>query len=120
MAMYKYSGRLTLRRARNRGCHAANGTGPYVDNRAPSRRSVLKQSLRSGGSGARRTAFSVALAIFWRMLGEVQRAGTIAPGHEGMAAVCGTAPPAWSGWPAVMTIRSRIGGHGAALCRARR
>jgi hypothetical protein len=40
MAMYKYSGRLTIRRARNRGCHAANGTGPYVDNRALSRRSA--------------------------------------------------------------------------------
>src|SRR5271165_7279596 len=38
MAMYKYSGRLTIRRAHNRGCHAANGTGPYVDNRALSRR----------------------------------------------------------------------------------
>jgi hypothetical protein len=38
-------------------------------------------------------AFSVALAIFWRMRGEVQRAGTIAPSHEGVGAVCGTAPP---------------------------
>jgi hypothetical protein len=40
---------------------------------------------------ARRTASSVALAIFWRRRGEVQRARTIAPGHEGMGAVCGTA-----------------------------
>jgi len=31
--MYKYLGRLTIRRARNRGCRAAKGTGPYVDNR---------------------------------------------------------------------------------------
>ena len=31
---------------------------------------------------ARRTAFSVALAIFWRMRGEVQQLGTVAPGHD--------------------------------------
>src|SRR5207248_10106418 len=52
------------------------------DNRTRTRRSVLKQSLRSGPLEARRTAFSVALAIFWRMRGEVQRAGTAAPGHK--------------------------------------
>ena len=31
---------------------------------------------------ARRTAFSVALAIFWRMRGEVQQTRTVAPGHD--------------------------------------
>jgi hypothetical protein len=37
------------------------------------RRSVLEQSLRYGPFKAHRTAFSVALAIFWRMRGEVQQ-----------------------------------------------
>ncbi len=36
-AMYKYSGRLTIRRACNRGCQAVGGSLPCVDNRAPSR-----------------------------------------------------------------------------------
>ena len=43
---------------------------------------VLEQSLRYGPLEARRTAFSVALAIFWRMRGEVQQPKTIAPGHD--------------------------------------
>ena len=50
--------------------------------RRDSRRSVLKQSLRSGSLEARRTAFSVALAIFWRMRGEVQQPRTVASGHD--------------------------------------
>jgi hypothetical protein len=58
------------------------GDGEDQGERALSRRSVLKQSLRSGPLEVRRTAFSVALAIFWRMRGEVQRAGTVAPDHE--------------------------------------
>ena len=32
--------------------------------------------------GGAQNGISVALAIFWRMRGEVQRAGTVAPGHE--------------------------------------
>jgi hypothetical protein len=47
----------------------------------PIRRSVLEQSLRYGPLEARRTAFSVALAIFWRMRGEKQPR-TVAPGHD--------------------------------------
>jgi hypothetical protein len=46
------------------------------------RRSVLEQSLRYGPFEARRTASSVALLIFWRMRGEVQRSETIAPGRD--------------------------------------
>ena len=46
------------------------------------RRSVLEQSLRGSPVEARRTAFSVALAIFWRMRGEVQQPRTVAPGHD--------------------------------------
>ena len=46
------------------------------------RRSVLEQSLRCSPLEARRTAFSVALAIFWRMRGEVQQPRTVAPGHD--------------------------------------
>jgi hypothetical protein len=45
-------------------------------------RSVLEQSLRYGPLEARRMAFSVALAIFWRIRGEVQQLGTVAPGHD--------------------------------------
>ena len=41
-----------------------------------SRRSVLELSLRYGPLEARRTAFSVALAIFWRMRGEAQQPRT--------------------------------------------
>jgi hypothetical protein len=37
--------------------------------RSPARRSVLEQPLQSGPLKARRTAFSAALAIFWRMRG---------------------------------------------------
>src|SRR6266700_5477786 len=60
------------------------------------RRSALEQSLRCGPLEARRTAFSVALAIFWRMRGEVQRAGTIAPGHERHGSGLRDRPPlAW-------------------------
>jgi hypothetical protein len=40
---------------------------------------------------ARRAAFSVALAIFWRMHSEAQLLGTVAPGHDEYEAVCGTA-----------------------------
>jgi hypothetical protein len=40
---------------------------------ARANRSVLERSLRSGPLEARRTAFSVALAIFWRMRGEVRQ-----------------------------------------------
>ncbi len=46
------------------------------------RRSALEQSLRCGPLEARRTAFSVALAIFWRLRGELQQPGTVTPGHD--------------------------------------
>jgi hypothetical protein len=55
---------------------------------ASDNRSVLEQSLRYGPLEARRTAFSVALAIFGRMRGEVQR-----PVTTNMTAVRGVAPP---------------------------
>ena len=57
------------------------------------RRSVLEQTLRYGPLEARRTAFSVALAIFWRMRGEVKQPRTVAPGHDKMTEVCGVTPP---------------------------
>ena len=34
----------------------------------------------------------VGSAIFWRIRGEVQRPGTVAPGHDIMTKVCGTVP----------------------------
>jgi hypothetical protein len=40
-----------------------------------SRRSAREQPLRYGPLEARRTAFSVALAIFWRMRSEVRQPG---------------------------------------------
>jgi hypothetical protein len=46
------------------------------------RRSVLKQSLRYDPFDAHRTAFSVALASFWRMCGGLQQSGTVPPGHD--------------------------------------
>jgi hypothetical protein len=50
-----------------------DGGGAANVRRASSRRSVLKRSLRSGPLEARRTTFSVASAIFWRMRGEVRQ-----------------------------------------------
>jgi len=44
---------------------------------------VLDQFLRHGPLDGRRTGFSVASAIFWRMRGEVQIPGTIAAGRDG-------------------------------------
>ena len=44
--------------------------------------SVLEQSLRYGSLEARRTAFSVALAIFRRLRGDVQQPRTVTPGHD--------------------------------------
>ena len=41
---------------------------------------------------ARRTAFSVALAIFWRMRDEVQQTTTVAPGHDKNDSGRGVAP----------------------------
>jgi hypothetical protein len=46
------------------------------------RRSVLEQSPRYETLEARRTAFSVALVVFWRMRGEVQQLGTAASGLD--------------------------------------
>jgi hypothetical protein len=43
------------------------------DNRAPSRRYVLGQSLQSDSLEVRRTAIYVALPVSWRMRGEAQR-----------------------------------------------
>jgi hypothetical protein len=54
-----------------------------VDNRSPTRRSVRGQSLRYVPLKARRTAFSVVLAILRRMHGEVQQPVTVALGHNG-------------------------------------
>ena len=56
---------------------------PFCTGTAPSVRSVR---------GAQNGIF-YRIAVFWRMRGEVQQPGTVAPGHEGMGAVCGTAPP---------------------------
>jgi hypothetical protein len=55
---------------------------------------VLEQSLPYGSLEACRTAFSVALAIFWRIRGEVQQPRSVAPGNDRITAVCGVAP-AW-------------------------
>jgi len=55
-------------------------TGRTLTNRI--RRSVPEPYLRSGQFEARRTASSVALVFFWRIRGEVQRPGNIAPGRE--------------------------------------
>jgi hypothetical protein len=57
-------------------------TRHYLKMTSDNRRYVLEQSLRYGPLEARRTAFSVALASFWRMRGEVQQPGTVAPGHD--------------------------------------
>ena len=65
--------------------HTTLRNQPSPKARGPSReirRSVLERSLRSDRSEARRTVSSVALAIFWRMRGEVQQSGTVAPGRE--------------------------------------
>jgi hypothetical protein len=58
------------------------GDGDHQGERSPSRRSVLEQSLQHGPLKARRTAFSVVLAIFWRTRGEVQQTEAVAPGHD--------------------------------------
>ena len=60
------------------------------------RRSVLEQPLSIGPFEAQNRIFC-RVAVFWRMRGEVQQPRTVAPGHEGMGAVCGTAPPTSSG-----------------------
>ena len=49
---------------------------------APDPPSVLEQSLRYGPLEAPRTAFSVALVIFWRMRGEVQQPRAVAPDND--------------------------------------
>ena len=58
-------------------------------------RSIWCVMIGVGGYGLRadQTIYSPP-AIFWRMGGQVSAAGHIAPG---MTAVCGTAPPTWSG-----------------------
>ena len=43
----------------------------------------MEQSLRSGPLQAHITAFSAALAIFWRMRGEVEQPGTVARSRDG-------------------------------------
>ena len=54
------------------------------------------------------------------MRGDVQRTGTVAPGHDRYGSgPQGPPPSASGGWSAVMTIRPRVGWHRAALCRAR-
>jgi len=40
MAIYKYSGRLTIRWPRNRSCQASDSTWSCMDNRTPTRRDV--------------------------------------------------------------------------------
>jgi hypothetical protein len=51
-------------------------TRPGMAERSNNHRSVLELSLRYGPLEARRTAFSVASAIFWRMRSEAQQPRT--------------------------------------------
>ena len=80
-AMHKYTVWPTGRRVVTATVSQAT-TRRALDNRARTRRSVLEQALRHGPLEARRTAFSVASAIFWRMRGEAQQPRTVAPGHD--------------------------------------
>jgi hypothetical protein len=79
--MYKNTARPTVRRAV--AGTATRSTASWArDNSAPTRRSVLEESLRAGPLKARRMGSSVALAVLWRMRGELQDPGTVARGHD--------------------------------------
>jgi hypothetical protein len=89
-------------------------------------RSVLEQFLRHDPFDARRTAFSVASAIFWRIRGELQQPELSRRVTIDMRAVCGTASSAnvtiepCEGWmTTVVGSPERDGGDGRP-CSTRR
>jgi hypothetical protein len=61
---------------------APGATGPRPGTTHTAAVRHWKSPLRYGPLEARRTAFSVAVTIFWRMRGEIQQAGSVASGHD--------------------------------------
>ena len=59
----------------------ADGGNSAVTRYAISAQSTPERSFDPVGR-RRRTVFSVALVIFWRMCGEVQQSGSVVPGRE--------------------------------------